>query len=173
MVRCHALAGEQELPGLTDEEKPRLRGPKRASKIRKLFNLTKDDDVRKYVNTYRKVRSQISPPPQPFSAQAVMLQPWNLCTQCSYRICCARCAWPGSFFMQSRQPSKGPSCLVAGEGEQRQDALQGAEDPAAGDAAHAAAQAPAELYEARAHLKGAHAIACMMTKLSWHITACD
>jgi hypothetical protein len=33
--------GEQELPGLTDEEKPRLRGPKRASKIRKLFNLTK------------------------------------------------------------------------------------------------------------------------------------
>jgi len=46
--------GEQELPGLTDEEKPRLRGPKRASKIRKLFNLTKEDDVRKYVNTYRR-----------------------------------------------------------------------------------------------------------------------
>ena len=33
--------GEQELPGLTDEEKPRMRGPKRASKIRKLFNLSK------------------------------------------------------------------------------------------------------------------------------------
>lgn len=48
--------GETELPGLTDEEKPRLRGPKRASNIRKLFNLTKDDDVRKYVNTYRKVK---------------------------------------------------------------------------------------------------------------------
>jgi small subunit ribosomal protein S6e len=46
--------GEQELPGLTDEEKPRMRGPKRASKIRKLFNLTKEDDVRKYVNTYRR-----------------------------------------------------------------------------------------------------------------------
>eukprot|EP00195_Chlamydomonas_chlamydogama_P017847 CAMPEP_0202896230 /NCGR_PEP_ID=MMETSP1392-20130828/5242_1 /ASSEMBLY_ACC=CAM_ASM_000868 /TAXON_ID=225041 /ORGANISM="Chlamydomonas chlamydogama, Strain SAG 11-48b" /LENGTH=252 /DNA_ID=CAMNT_0049581499 /DNA_START=77 /DNA_END=835 /DNA_ORIENTATION=+ len=46
--------GEQELPGLTDEEKPRMRGPKRASKIRKLFNLSKDDDVRKYVNTYRR-----------------------------------------------------------------------------------------------------------------------
>ncbi|KAK7860137.1 40s ribosomal protein s6 [Quercus suber] len=30
------------------------RGPKRASKIRKLFNLSKDDDVRKYVNTYRR-----------------------------------------------------------------------------------------------------------------------
>lgn len=39
--------GEQELPGLTDEEKPRIRGPKRASKIRKMFNLGKVDDVRK------------------------------------------------------------------------------------------------------------------------------
>uniref|UniRef100_A0A7S1SLA5 40S ribosomal protein S6 n=1 Tax=Tetraselmis chuii TaxID=63592 RepID=A0A7S1SLA5_9CHLO len=46
--------GESELPGLTDREVPRMRGPKRASKIRKLFNLTKDDDVRKYVNTYRR-----------------------------------------------------------------------------------------------------------------------
>jgi small subunit ribosomal protein S6e len=46
--------GEKELPGLTDEEKPRMRGPKRASKIRKLFNLSKKDDVRKYVNTYRR-----------------------------------------------------------------------------------------------------------------------
>lgn len=46
--------GPGELPGLTDDDKPRLRGPKRASKIRKLFNLTKEDDVRKYVNTYRR-----------------------------------------------------------------------------------------------------------------------
>lgn len=46
--------GEAELPGLTDVEKPRMRGPKRASKIRKLFNLSKEDDVRKYVNTYRR-----------------------------------------------------------------------------------------------------------------------
>ncbi|CAD6333032.1 unnamed protein product [Miscanthus lutarioriparius] len=29
--------GENDLPGLTDTEKPRMRGPKRASKIRKLF----------------------------------------------------------------------------------------------------------------------------------------
>merc|ERR1719473_117866 len=41
--------GEQEIPGLTDNTIPRRLGPKRASKIRKLFNLTKDDDVRKYV----------------------------------------------------------------------------------------------------------------------------
>ncbi|KAI3843560.1 hypothetical protein MKW98_011963 [Papaver atlanticum] len=44
--------GEKDLPGLTDTENPRMRGPKRASKIRKLFNLSKDDDVTKYVNTY-------------------------------------------------------------------------------------------------------------------------
>merc|ERR1712139_382586 len=41
--------GDADIPGLTDEERPRRLGPKRASKIRKLFGLTKDDDVRKYV----------------------------------------------------------------------------------------------------------------------------
>ncbi|KAF7141272.1 hypothetical protein RHSIM_Rhsim06G0089700 [Rhododendron simsii] len=45
--------GESKLPGLTDTDKPRLRGPKRASKICKLFNVSKEDDVRKYMNTYR------------------------------------------------------------------------------------------------------------------------
>ena len=41
--------GETEIEGLTDAQKPRRLGPKRASKIRKLFNLEKKDDVRKYV----------------------------------------------------------------------------------------------------------------------------
>jgi len=41
--------GEQEIPGVTDVQIPRRLGPKRASKIRKLFNLTKEDDVRQYV----------------------------------------------------------------------------------------------------------------------------
>jgi len=41
--------GEKEIEGLTDRVIPRRLGPKRASKIRKLFNLTKEDDVRKYV----------------------------------------------------------------------------------------------------------------------------
>lgn len=41
--------GEQPIPGLTDRDIPRRLGPKRASKIRKLFNLTKEDDVCKYV----------------------------------------------------------------------------------------------------------------------------
>jgi len=41
--------GDEDLPGLTDKYIPRRLGPKRASKIRKLFNLSKEDDVRKYV----------------------------------------------------------------------------------------------------------------------------
>jgi small subunit ribosomal protein S6e len=41
--------GEGEIPGLTDKTIPRPLGPKRASKIRKLFNLSKEDDVRQYV----------------------------------------------------------------------------------------------------------------------------
>uniref|UniRef100_A0A0N5AUU9 40S ribosomal protein S6 n=1 Tax=Syphacia muris TaxID=451379 RepID=A0A0N5AUU9_9BILA len=41
--------GDADIPGLTDTTVPRRLGPKRASKIRKLFNLSKNDDVRKYV----------------------------------------------------------------------------------------------------------------------------
>ncbi|XP_028399022.1 40S ribosomal protein S6-like [Dendronephthya gigantea] len=41
--------GEQEIPGLTDRVVPRRLGPKRANKIRKLFNLSKEDDVRQFV----------------------------------------------------------------------------------------------------------------------------
>merc|ERR1711957_97670 len=47
--------GENEIPGLTDDQRPRRLGPKRASHIRKLFNLEKKDDVRKFV-----VRREIS-----------------------------------------------------------------------------------------------------------------
>ena len=41
--------GDNPIPGLTDVTVPRRLGPKRASKIRKMFNLSKEDDVRKYV----------------------------------------------------------------------------------------------------------------------------
>lgn len=41
--------GPAPVPGLTDEPVPRRLGPKRANNIRKLFNLDKTDDVRKYV----------------------------------------------------------------------------------------------------------------------------
>merc|ERR1719337_386194 len=41
--------GEADIPGLTDNTILRRLGPKRASKIRKLFNLSKEDDVCQYV----------------------------------------------------------------------------------------------------------------------------
>mmetsp|Transcript_58975 Transcript_58975/g.192372 ORF Transcript_58975/g.192372 Transcript_58975/m.192372 type:complete len:234 (+) Transcript_58975:84-785(+) len=41
--------GDADIPGLTDDQRPRRLGPKRASNIRKLFNLEKKDDVRNFV----------------------------------------------------------------------------------------------------------------------------
>merc|ERR1712066_723311 len=41
--------GVEELPGLTDTTVPRRLGPKRVGKICKMFNLSKEDDVRDYV----------------------------------------------------------------------------------------------------------------------------
>lgn len=37
--------GEADIPGLTDVVHPKRLGPKRATKIRRFFGLTKDDDV--------------------------------------------------------------------------------------------------------------------------------
>ncbi|KAH7929952.1 ribosomal protein S6e [Leucogyrophana mollusca] len=48
--------GESDIPGLTDNVLPKRLGPKRATKIRKFFNLSKEDDVRKYV-VRREVKS--------------------------------------------------------------------------------------------------------------------
>lgn len=44
-------AGDNPIAGLTDDSIPRRLGPKRANKIRQLFNLDKNDDVRNYVIT--------------------------------------------------------------------------------------------------------------------------
>ncbi|KAH8616661.1 putative Ribosomal protein S6e [Trypanosoma vivax] len=41
--------GEQPIEGVTDVSLPRRLGPKRANKIRKLFNLNRAEDVRKFV----------------------------------------------------------------------------------------------------------------------------
>merc|ERR1711981_1155645 len=41
--------GPAEIPGLTDENKPVRLGPKRATKIRKLFSLSAEEDVKKFV----------------------------------------------------------------------------------------------------------------------------
>merc|ERR1711962_1663913 len=48
-VRLLLNKGHAEIPGLTDNTIPRRLGPKRGSKIRKLFNLSKEDDVCQYV----------------------------------------------------------------------------------------------------------------------------
>merc|ERR1712013_28551 len=50
-----AKKGAEDIPGLTDENRPRRLGPKRAANIRKLFNLEKKDDVRQFV-VRRKVK---------------------------------------------------------------------------------------------------------------------
>jgi len=41
--------GDDDIPGLTDVVNPKRLGPKRATKIRRFFGLTKQDDVRKFV----------------------------------------------------------------------------------------------------------------------------
>jgi len=48
--------GEKDLPGLTDTVHPKRLGPKRATKVRRFFGLTKEDDVRKYV-----IRREVQP----------------------------------------------------------------------------------------------------------------
>lgn len=40
--------GEKDLAGLTDVTLPKRLGPKRATRIRKFFNLSKEDDVTKF-----------------------------------------------------------------------------------------------------------------------------
>ncbi|EXJ63909.1 40S ribosomal protein S6-B [Cladophialophora yegresii CBS 114405] len=41
--------GDGDIPGLTDVVNPKRLGPKRATKIRRFFGLSKNDDVRKFV----------------------------------------------------------------------------------------------------------------------------
>lgn len=48
--------GENDIAGLTDVTHPKRLGPKRATKIRKFFGLSKDDDVRKFV-----IRREVQP----------------------------------------------------------------------------------------------------------------
>jgi len=58
--------GESEIPGLTDNILPKRLGPKRATKIRKFFNLSKEDDVRKYV-VRREVKSAKKEDAKPYT----------------------------------------------------------------------------------------------------------
>ncbi|CAD6581824.1 MAG: 40S ribosomal protein S6 [Cyphobasidiales sp. Tagirdzhanova-0007] len=58
--------GDSDIPGLTDNVLPKRLGPKRATKIRRFFNLTKEDDVRKFV-IRREVKSQKNPEAKPYT----------------------------------------------------------------------------------------------------------
>jgi len=62
--------GDNDIPGLTDVVHPKRLGPKRATKIRKFFGLSKDDDVsvqtvffREKVSTRERTKSSSSPAP--------------------------------------------------------------------------------------------------------------
>jgi len=48
--------GEGEIAGITDVTHPKRLGPKRATKIRRFFGLSKEDDVRKFV-----IRREVQP----------------------------------------------------------------------------------------------------------------
>jgi len=41
--------GDKDIPGVTDTVNPKRLGPKRATKLRRFFSLSKEDDVRKFV----------------------------------------------------------------------------------------------------------------------------
>jgi small subunit ribosomal protein S6e len=45
LALCIVKQGDSDIPGLTDTVQPKRLGPKRATKIRRFFSLTKDDDV--------------------------------------------------------------------------------------------------------------------------------
>jgi len=58
--------GDAPLPGLTENVLPKRLGPKRATKIREFFNLSKEDDVRKFV-VRREVKSKKNPDAKPYT----------------------------------------------------------------------------------------------------------
>ncbi|KAG6887172.1 hypothetical protein C0992_000322 [Termitomyces sp. T32_za158] len=58
--------GDSDVPGLTDNVLPKRLGPKRATKIRRFFNLSKEDDVRKYV-VRREVKSSKKEDAKPYT----------------------------------------------------------------------------------------------------------
>jgi len=64
-----AKKGESDIEGLTDNKVPKRLGPKRATKIRKLFALNKDDDVRRFV-----IRRKIEKEGKPVRTKAPKIQ---------------------------------------------------------------------------------------------------
>jgi len=61
--------GESQIAGLTDTKQPKRLGPKRATKIRRLFALKKEDDVRRFV-----IRRKIEKEGKPIRYKAPKIQ---------------------------------------------------------------------------------------------------
>jgi len=69
MALAIVKVGEQQIAGLTDTKIPKRLGPKRATRIRKLFALKKDDDVRRFV-----IRRKIEKEGKPIRYKAPKIQ---------------------------------------------------------------------------------------------------
>jgi hypothetical protein len=94
-----------------------MRGPKRASKIRKLFNLTKDDDVTKYVNTYRRsFESKNGARPQRLAAAAAV-RGWRLLLPACLAARCRR--WAGACARAGAGGAEASARSRGGHGAQR------------------------------------------------------
>ena len=79
--------GESDIPGLTDVVQPKRLGPKRATKIRKFFNLSKEDDVRKYV-VRREVKSAKKENAKPYTKAYVSSR--HVCLRFDVHVCIDR-----------------------------------------------------------------------------------
>jgi len=69
--------GDNDIPGLTDVALPKRLGPKRATKVRRFFNLSKEDDVRKYV-VRREVKSSKKENAKPYFKAYVPVSPFAI-----------------------------------------------------------------------------------------------
>merc|ERR1712002_815094 len=95
--------GDNDIPGLTDRVVPRRLGPKRAGKIRKLFNLTKEDDVTQYIIRRPIATKEGKPEPaKPKTKRHVMAQK---------RPCTRRC-----WLRNIRKPRRSATRLTSREG---------------------------------------------------------
>ena len=78
--------GEQQIPGLTDTVLPKRLGPKRATKVRRFFNLKKEDDVRKFV-IRREVTSKKKEGAKPYTKAYVPTSSSQLISPCGTDDC--------------------------------------------------------------------------------------
>lgn len=54
--------GDKDIPGVTDTVNPKRLGPKRATKLRRFFSLSKEDDVSSILHRLRRLFNSILKP---------------------------------------------------------------------------------------------------------------